>query len=109
MLCALEGGEGRLSLCQPVSVPLYKTPWTDRVSYGCDVLVTAVALKYTVVAECALPDSHRYSLPSAPLATPLFLRFTSSWGKLKPSDLLSAGMAAFSSLPSFEGESFYAH
>lgn len=80
-VCVLEGGEGCLSLCQPVSVPLYKAPWTDRMSYGSDVLVTAVALKHTVVAESALPEPRRYSLPSAPLATLLFLRFTSSRGK----------------------------
>lgn len=38
-------------------------------SYGSDALVTAVALKYTVVAESALTDSHRYSRSSSPLAT----------------------------------------
>lgn len=101
----LEGGEGCLSLCQPVSVPLYKAQWTDRMSYGSDALVTAVALKYTVVAESALADSHRYSLASSP-PSPLFLfpRFISSCGKLKPSDPLLADVAALSSLVSFEEE-----
>lgn len=75
-------------------------------SYGSDVLVTAVALKYTVVPESALPNSHRYSLSSTPLATLLFPRFTCSWEKLKPSDLLWSDMAVFSSLLSFEGEGF---
>lgn len=101
MLCVLEGGEGCLSLCQPVCVPLYKAQWTDRMSYGSDALVTAVALKYTVAAESALTDSHRYSWSSSPLATLLFPRFTSSCGKLKLLDLLSADLTAFSSLMSF--------
>lgn len=68
-VCVLEGCR---SLCQPVSVPLYKAPWTDGMSYGADVLVTAVALKHTAVAEAALPDSHRYSSPPL-LPPPLFL------------------------------------
>lgn len=107
MLCVLEGGEGCLSLCQPVSVPLYKAQWTDRVSYGSDALVTAVALQYTVVAEFALPDSHRYSLSSSPLATLFYLRFTSTCGKLKASDLLSADMSVFSSSMPFVEDGLY--
>lgn len=66
-------------------------------SYGSDALVTAVALKYTVAAESALTDSHRYSWSSSPLA-PLFPRFTSSCGKLKLLHLLSADLTLFSSL-----------
>lgn len=107
MLCVLEGGEGCLSLCQPVCVPLYKAQWTDRMSYGSDALVTAVALKYTVAAESALSDSHRYSRSSSPLATLLSPRFTSSCGKLKPLHLLSADPTVFSSLVSFGGDRCY--
>lgn len=105
MLCVLEGGEGCLSLCQPVSAPLYKAQWTDRVSYGSDALVTAVALKYTVVAEFALPDSQRYSLSPSPLfSTPDLLPLVE---KLKASDLLSADMSVFSSSMPFVDDGLY--
>lgn len=41
----LEGGEGWFPLCQPVSVPLHKPQWTDKMNYEPDVLVTTAALK----------------------------------------------------------------
>lgn len=76
-------------------------------SYGSDALVTAVALKYTVAAESALTDSHRYSWSSSPLATLLFPRFTSSCQKLKLLHLLSADLTVFSSSMSFVEDRCY--
>lgn len=44
--CVCVGWGGFSSLCQPVSVPLHKPQWTDRMSYDPDALVTTAALKY---------------------------------------------------------------
>lgn len=46
VVMVIGGWGGCCPLCQPVSVPLHKPQWTDRVSYDPDALVTTADLKY---------------------------------------------------------------